>query len=433
MAHLPDSQSSVWSLRHAARDPLSFLADLARSPDDIVRFSLGRRPAFLLRHPEDIEAVLVTHHHKFVKAYGLQRARRLLGNGLLTSEGEEHRRQRAAIQPGFHRPHLEQYAAIMVAQTARVRDSWRESVPIDVSSETSALTLAIVTQSLFGTDVGSLSSDVRRALQLATDTIDPLVSLLAPARRVRPQRQRLLEIVDGLIAQRRAAGRGGANLISLLLEHEAGPQGEITDQLRDDLLTLLLAGHETIANALVWTWILLAQDRGLQSRLEEEVDAVLDGRPATAADVTALGYTRRVLAESLRLLPPAWVVARTAAMEHRLSDVRIPAGAIVLISQYLLHRDARFFSDPHRFDPDRWLSNHPDRPRSAFIPFGAGPRACIGEGFAWMEGVLLLATIAQRWRLEAGDDARSIELRPQITLRPSVRVRMVPRARATRQ
>jgi cytochrome P450 len=267
--------------------------------------------------------------------------------------------------------------------------------------------------------------------------MDPLVSLLAPARRVAPERKRLVRIIDDLIAQHLRAGKeedGGENLLSLLLDAQPGTPGApsgITDQTRDDALTILLAGHDTIATALVWTWVALARRPDLQARLETEVDAVLEGRLATANDFSALTFTRRVMTESLRLAPPAWVIAREALVDCELDGIRAPAGSLVLISQYLLHRDARFFPDPTVFDPDRWLDDRQSaRPKMAYIPFGGGPRSCIGEGFAWMEGVLLLATFAQRWRFALADADQPLLPQPRITLRPPPSVRMVLHDRA---
>ena len=229
------------------------------------------------------------------------------------------------------------------------------------------------------------------------------------------------------------AGGGKENLFSWLLDSQDEGPDVITDQLRDDALTILLAGHDTIANALVWTWILLAGRPDVEARVQGEVDAVVGDRNATASDVPRLVFTRQVLAESLRLRPPAWVVARTALVDHELGGALIPAGALVLVSQYLMHRDARFFPDPLAFDPDRWLDDRQgERPKMAFIPFGAGPRACIGEGFAWMEGVLLLATFAQRWRLQVNDVDQPVRPRPKITLRPPP-LTVIVRSRAPRR
>lgn len=435
----PDYRRSLWSLRRrATSDPLGFLEGLAETPGDIVPFSLAGRPAFLLKHPDLAEAMLVTRHHEFVKADGLQRAARLLGNGLLTAEGDRHRRRRAVVQPAFHRQQLERYGQMMVAHAVRFRDRWRAQQTVDIAAEAGALTLAIVGRTLFGADVESFSVEVRHALKVASDSLDPLISLLAPTRRVRPQRERLIEVIDELIVRHhQAAGDDRENLISLLLAaREGGPGGPggivaITDALRDDALTILLAGHDTIASALVWTWLLLAEQPGVEAQMEEEVDAVLGGRSPTAADMPALAFTRRVLAESLRLCPPAWVVARSAIAACELGGMSVPAGSIVLTSQYLMHRDPRFFSNPSVFDPDRWLDDRQaGRPKMAYFPFGAGPRSCIGEGFAWMEGVLLLATFAQRWRFRLTDRRRPIRPDLKITLRPPPSVCMVLHERA---
>jgi cytochrome P450 len=437
LTYPPDFQRTLWTLRRRTQiDPIAFIEELGRSPDDVVPFSLAGRPAFLLKHPDLAEAVLVTHQHKFVKSYGLQRAARLLGNGLLTAEGLCHRHRRTLTQPAFHRQLLERHAEVMVAHAIEVRDRWSNARTLDVASEASALTFTIVGRTLFGVDVESLSEEVRQALKTASDALDPLVTLLAPARRVRPQRERLLEIIDDLVVRRRnqqdhGDGNSPPDLISILLASEDAGSPMVSDQLRDDALTVLLAGHDTIANALVWTWILLAQHPGAQSQLEKEVDAVLSRRSATASDVTALRFTRAVLAESLRLRPPAWVLARTALMEHELSGIPIPAGSLLLISQHVMHRDPRFFSNPSVFDPARWLDEQPtERPRLAYLPFGAGPRACIGEGFAWMEGVLLLATFAQRWRLRLTENGEPIAPCPKITLRPPPGIRMAAQERA---
>jgi cytochrome P450 len=416
----PDFERSPWSLRRrASSDPLAFLDQLAEVPDDVVPFSLAGRSAFLVKHPDIAESILVANQHKFVKADGLRRAARLLGHGLLTAEGDAHRRQRAVVQPAFHRQRLEGYADTMAEQAVCLRDRWRDGALVDISAETGAATLSIVVRTLFGVDVDSLSADIRDAVKTASDTLDPLVSLLAPMRRLRPQRARLAAVIDRLIAYHRSHGNGRDNLVSLLLDAQIGGPDIITDQVRDDALTVLLAGHDTIAHALVWTWILLAQRPDVEARVEREVDAVLASRTATAGDVAPLEFTRQVLAESLRLRPPAWIVARTALADHPIGGVRIHQGEIVVISPYLMHRDGRFFPRPLEFDPDRWATERQNgRPRLAFMPFGAGARACIGESFAWMEGILLLATVAQRWRLRFEADQPVVAPHPKITWRP---------------
>jgi cytochrome P450 len=272
-------------------------------------------------------------------------------------------------------------------------------------------------------------------VKAASASYDPLISLLAPSRKVRPQRRRLAQIVEALISRERRMDRRGSpsaagGLVALLLA-EVG-DGDIPEEVRDAALTILVAGHDTIASALAWAWTFLARHPQLQARLEQEVDAVLGARAATAADVPALVFTRAVLAESIRLYPPAWVIARSTAAELDLRGYRIPAGAVVLVSPYLLHRDDRLFPCPSSFDPGRWLDGTlSDCSRRSYIPFGAGPRACIGEGFAWTEGVLLIATFAQRWRFRLIDDPEILRPRAQMTLRPPEQVGMTIHARAT--
>jgi cytochrome P450 len=419
----PEFRRSLWSLRRRiASDPLGFLQQLASAPDDIVPFSLAGRPAFLLKHPDDVEGVLVAHHHKFVKADGLQRAARLLGDGLLTAEGESHRRRRSVVQPAFHRQQLDRYAAIMVRHAVGVRDGWTAGQSIDAGAEAGALTLAIVGEALFDADVTSLSGAVRDAIRTASDALDPLISLIAPSRRVRQERQRLLRVIDDLIGRHQPAAGRPDGLLSLLL---AGSEATISAEVRDDALTILLAGHDTVASAMVWTWILLAQHPQADARLAEEVGATLGTTPAGAADIPALPFARAVLAESLRLRPPAWVIARSAIADHDIHGIRVPAGALVLISPFLMHRDPRFYPDPAAFAPDRWLDDRQARrPKMAFLPFGAGPRSCIGENFAWTEGVLLAATFAQRWRLSI-EEPQTTAPRPKITLRPPPDLRLL--------
>lgn len=422
---------SVWSLRRGRRDPIGFLQTLAADDGDLVHFSLAGQSAFLLKHPDDIEEVLVSHHQKFMKGYALRRAKRLLGNGLLTAEGDLHRRRRRVVQPAFSRQRMDAYGALMVACAARWCERWQSGQIVDVADEMNRLTLAIVGETLFGADVDALTAEVRQALTTAIDSLDALVSLLAPMRRVRPARERLSAIVDGLIAQRCRTDDDRDDLLSMLL-HAQDSEGETdTEQVRDDALTIFLAGHDTMATALCWTWCLLAQHPDVEARLHQELDAVPGSRLPTPQDLSHLTYTKSVLAEALRLYPPAWLMARRAVEDHEVGTMLIPTGALVLMSQYLVHRDPRFFPDPLVFDPDRWLPDRQARrPKLAYFPFGAGPRSCIGEGFAWMEGVLLLATHAQRWRFRpVATDPIAIE--PRITLRPRHRVTMILQRRTS--
>jgi cytochrome P450 len=283
------------------------------------------------------------------------------------------------------------------------------------------LTMTIIGRVIFGVDLSSKAATIRQALADASASVDPLLSLLAPSRRLRPARDRLRAFVDGLIDERVASrAQGDDDVLALLMRLEPEAHGP-SRQLRDDVFTIFVAGHDTIANGLTWTWHLLATHPQVEARLVDEVTTVLAGRAPAAADVKALRYVGAVLSESLRLLPPSWVITREALQNHRLGDITIPAGAILVISQLLLHRDPRFFVDPLLFNPERWLTAAPARPKLAYLPFGAGPRACIGQGLAMMEGVLVLAAIAERWRLRP---LGPIALDPRATLRPKGQVPM---------
>ena len=402
-------EQTLWSLRRGRSDPLAFLTSLAER-GDFVPFSIAGQRAFLLNRPDYVEEVLISHASKFAKGFANQRAKHLLGNGLLTADGPLHSDRRRLIQPAFGRQRLKEYGPVMVAHAVRLRDEWRDGDVVDVPRAMGRLTFGIVGETVIGAVVGPLYEEVRQAVQQATASMDALVTLLAPLRRVRPEQVRLHRVVDRLLA---APSTDAGSLLSLL---RTGT--DTKDQIRDDVLTILLAGHDTITNALTWTWLLLAENPEVDARLRQEIAAVLGHNPPTAADVPRLPYARSVLAEALRLYPPAWVLARRSVEPHQLDAGTIPAGALVLVSQYLMHRNARYFDRPLAFEPERWLSEgQAARPKMAYFPFGAGARSCIGEAFGWMEGVLVLVSILQRWRLQPVDACRP-DIEARITLRP---------------
>lgn len=438
----PRRRVPVLDALRMGRDPLAFLADLARRYGDIARVSLGPETLYLFNHPDLIRDVLVTHHRAFHKGRGLERAKLLLGDGLLTSEGDVHRRQRRLVQPAFHRQRIAAYGATMAGYAARRRDRWRPDAIVDVHQEMMALTLAIVGKTLFDADVEAEAAEIGAAL---TDTFEafnftfylPFGELLErlpipPTLRFRRARARLDATIYRLIDERRRSARDRGDLLSMLIlaqDTEGGGGGMSDVQLRDEAMTLFLAGHETTANALTWTWYLLSRHPEVEARLHAEVDHALGGRLPTADDLPALPYTRMVLAEAMRLYPPAWIIGRRAIVPFEASGYTIPARSIVLLCQYLVHRDARWFPDPERFDPERWTAERvAERPKFAYFPFGGGPRGCIGEQFAWMEGVLLLATIAQRWRFRLVP-GHPVALQPIITLRPAHGMRMTAERR----
>lgn len=422
-------------LVRARRDPLDFLLWLARRYGDAVRFRAGPIDAILLNHPEHAREVLVTGHRAFMKGQGLQEAKRVLGEGLLTSESDVHRRQRRLIQPVFHHARIAGYGAVMAEEADRLTERWRDGDVLDVHEEMTRLTLAIVGKTLFDTDVEEreaerVGTSLTLALEMFERTTLPFHGLiervpLPSNRRFERAREDLDAVVYGLIREHRARGDRG-DLLSLLLSarNEAGGGGMSDEQVRDEAMTIFLAGHETTANALTWTWYLLSRHPEEERRLHQEVDAGLDGGLPGLPDLERLPLTERILAEALRLYPPAWILGRRALEDHDVGGITIPGGTLALVAPYLLHHDPRWFPDPTRFDPDRWHEgDRPDRPRLAYLPFGAGPRVCIGESFAWMEGRLVLAAVARRWRLELVP-GHAVELLPRVTLRPRHGMRM---------
>jgi cytochrome P450 len=420
------------------REPLKFLTRIAREYGDVVRFKVGPQRIFLLNHPDHVRDVLVTHHERFHKGRALKRAKRLLGESLLTSEGEFHRRQRRLALPAFHRQRINSYGSVMVEYAERVGARWREGETLDVSSEMMRLTLAVVGKTLFDADVESDADEVGAALTEVMELFDflmlPFSELLEklplpPQRRFLRARAALDSVVYRIIEERRRGGGDRGDLLSMLLlavDEEGDRTGMTNEQLRDETMTLFLAGHETTANALTWTWHMLARNPEAERRLHEELDAVLEGgRTPKVEDFAALRYTEMVVAETMRLYPPAWAIGRLAIEEHEVAGYRIPRGSLVLVCQYVMHRDPRFFPDPETFDPERWTTEaRAARPQFSYFPFGGGPRRCIGEGFAWMEAVLMLATLARRWRLRPAPGAK-VEAHPRITLRPKGAVPMV--------
>lgn len=418
------------------KGPLPFFQNLAAQYGDISYFKLGPQAAFFLNHPDYIKDVLVTNHHHFHKGLALQRAKRLLGEGLLTSEGDFYRRQRRLAQPAFHRARIASYAEVMTDYASQTRAGWRDGDTLDMSEEMMRLTLGIVGKTLFDADVVSEAQEVGEAMTVVMDLFNtitlPFFELLQKLplpqlRRFDHAKARLDAIIYRLIAERRCSGEDRGDLLSMLLlaQDTEGDGGQMSDaQLRDELMTIFLAGHETTANALTWTWYLLSQNPEVEAKLHAEIDRVLAGRLPTGEAVAQLKYTEMVLAESMRLYPPAWALGRLAIEEFKIAGYVVPKNSLVLMSQFVMHRDPRYFPEPLTFDPDRWTAAARDsRPQFSYFPFGGGPRRCIGEGFAWMEGVLLIAALAQQWQMRLVPD-HPVALKPVITLRPKHGMRM---------
>jgi cytochrome P450 len=411
-------------------DRLEFLTRCAREYGDIVAIRLGPRRVILLSHPDAIESVLVTQSKHFIKHFALRLNPLVFGNGLLTSEGDFWLRQRRLIQPAFQRDQIATFAPVMVAYTERLLAGWQAGKTCDIVPEMMRLTLQIAAKTLFDAEVAEEANEVGDALNMLHENfVQRFQSLLAlpvwvptPAhRRLRRAIARLDDILYLLIRQRRVDGdRPRGDLLSLLLHaRDEVDRTQMTDkQLRDEAMTLFLAGHETTALALSWAWALLAQNPDAEARLAAEVAEVLAGRTATADDLPRLRYTENVALEAMRLYSPAFVIGREAIVDCEVAGYRVPRGTTVLMSQWVVHRDPRFFDRPGEFRPERWSAPEIHRlPKYAYFPFGGGPRLCIGNGFAMQELVLVLATITQHFRFTLVP-GRQVVPWPSFTLRP---------------
>ncbi|GAB4201181.1 MAG: cytochrome P450 [Roseiflexaceae bacterium] len=421
------------------RDPLGFLTHTARTYGDVARVTFGPATIYQISHPELIEQVLVTHNRSFPKE-DIEKARGsldylLFGTGLLTSNGEFWLRQRRLAQPAFHRQRIAGYSEATVESTQRLLAGWRDGQALDVHEEMMRLTLEIVGQTLFGSQVSTEAGEVGEALGVVMDVSAETLGkpfqlpyhIPTPTnRRFVAAVRRLEAVITRMLNERRASDADTGDLLSMLL-HARDEDGSRMDdrQLRDELITLFLAGHETTALALSWTWYLLAQHPEVETRLHQELDRVLGGRAPTMADLPALRYTELVLRESMRLYPPAWTLSgRIAARDTELGGFHIPAGSLMSISQWVTHRDPRFFPEAERFQPERWEGDLEKRlPRFAYFPFGGGPRLCIGQAFAMMEATLILAVVAQRFHLALVPGQRVVP-QPSITLRPRYGVKV---------
>ena len=444
-------------LRAFWRDRTGFLTKQAKL-GDVTFLKMGPQPVYVINHPDHVRDLFVVNAHKFVKGRALQRAKVLLGEGLLTNEREAHLRQRRMIQPSFHRLRIAEYARSMVDYADKTAANWHDGETLDIDQEMMHLTLQIVGKTLFSAEVGEDANEIGAAM---TTLVEMFNFLLLPfseylenlpiphAIRFKRARKTLDRVMYSIIDERRRSGEDKGDLLSMLLMAQDEEDGTaMTDeQVRDEALTLFLAGHETTANALTWTWYLLSQNPEAEAKLHAELDAVLSTgenasvnerantnvtrRIPTIEDVPNLKYTEAVFAESMRLYPPAWTIGRMVVEDHDFGGYTVPKGSLVLASQYVMHRDARFWDNADEFIPERWetVSVKEATNRNIYFPFGGGVRRCVGESFAWAEGILLIATIARKWKLTLDPDQK-IGLSPQITLRPKFGMSMIAEARA---
>ncbi len=417
------------------RQPTEFLTEMAKL-GDISYFRIFKYPAYFLNHPDLIRDLLITSNSKFHKGRALQRAKGLLGEGLLTSEGKKHLKQRRMIQPAFHRGRIAEYAKAMVEYAEKMRDEWQDGEVRDIDHEMMKLTLQIVGKTLFSANVDDETDEVSNAMtsliEMFNFLVIPFSEILEklpipPATKFKKSKETLDRVIYKIINERRKTGEDKGDLLSMLLMAQDEDDGSaMTDeQVRDEALTLFLAGHETTANAMTWTFYLLSQTPEKEAQLHEELDKVLSGKTPSMEDVPNLKYTEAVFAESMRLFPPAWAIGRLSIEEHKFGEYEIPVDALVLLSPYVTHRDKRFWENANEFIPERWFDQSIKEAGNKFIyfPFSKGVRSCIGESFAWMEGILLIATLCQKWKLNL-ESTQKIGLNPLMTLRPKFGMRM---------
>jgi cytochrome P450 len=448
-------------LRQFIRDPINTLSTIAREYGEISYFKLGPEHVYLINNPDYIEKVLIYDHRNFKKGKRLQTAKIVLGEGLVTSEGDFHNHQRRLIQPIFHPKQIMIYSNIMTDYAVRMRNRWKDGSTVDISEEMMRLTLGIICKSVLNYDVESEAQEVGKALTTVRNYSKRLQSpigqvlnkipILPAPKRAREARKKLDSLVYGLISDRRQQEESGSemrydDLLSRLMQAQESntanhvsnngisststsptstSDGKMSDkQVRDEVMTIFIAGHETTSNALTWTFYMLSQYPNVERKLHDEIELVLGNRIPTADDIPKLQYTEMVLRESMRIYPPVWTMGRRVENDYTVGEYTIPAGSSILMCQYVMHHDPRYYEKPEEFNPDRWTDDFKTRlPRFSYFPFGGGIRGCIGESFAWMEGVLIIATIAQEWSMHLVPSQR-IKLDPAITLRSKYGMKM---------
>jgi cytochrome P450 len=424
-------------------DPLGVFLDASRRFGDIAYLKVGPLHGFLLNHPDHIRHVLQDNARNYHKSPLYEKVKVAVGEGLLTSEGSHWLRQRRMAQPAFHRQRISGFAAVMAETAQELAVGWQaaaaQGAPVDVADEMMAVTQRIVLRTLLGGAMGVLGGELGRAWSLVNQHIgESFWSLGLTDRWPTPKNlrfRRALAVLDTAVQQiidaRRQSGGGSDDLLSMLMSARDEETGQaMTDrQLRDEVMTLLLAGHETTSLALAWTWYLVSQHAHARRRMEDELDEVLEGRVPTFSDLANLPYTRMVIEEAMRLYPPAWGISRVAMAPDEVGGYQLPAGWLVFVVPFVMHRHPRYWENPEAFDPERFTPDRSAaRPKFVYLPFGAGPRQCIGNQFAIIEAHLVLATLAQRYRLEMIAGHR-VEPWPLVTLRPRHGIRMQVQSR----
>ncbi|MEF3302583.1 cytochrome P450 [Paenibacillus sp. GYB003] len=427
------------------KNPLRFLEQSFREYGELVHLRFGpSRHLYLLTNPDWIKEVLLTKQHHFRKAKGLQTAKAVVGEGILTSEGDKHLRQRRLMQPSFRKDRISLYGDSMVRHAERLIERWRDGETRVVTDDMMKLTLDIITETMFGTQLDGGVEEIGRAIDVgmkyvsrkASSIIDLPAGFPTKSNREFQEASKLLDgVIYSIIERRRKhAGEGGEarrDLLSMLLAARDEDGSAMTDeQVRDEVMTIFIAGHETTANTLSWTWYLLTQNPEAERKFHDELDAVLGGRAPTVDDLEKLNYLQLLLWESMRVYPAVWAINREVADEVEIGGHRFRPGDTIMMSQYVMHRNPNYYDDPERFRPERFENDFLKTiPQFAYFPFGGGPRVCIGNNFALMEAALILATIGRRYKLRLADRHPPIELEPLVTLRPKPGLTMVATAR----
>ena len=422
----PKGLSLFKALLEFARTPLEFCLKYADEYGDIVALNFGSTQTYLFNHPDLIDEVLSKQNQNCIKDYSYRALQDVLGNGLLLSHGEPWKSHRRLMQSAFSKDRLASYAKKVVTDTDLMLEKWRSPEVRDIHQEISLLTIKIIMQAMFGIDATKTANDIAEALNVImlqyfhqAETLYLLPTWLPTSSNLQAKqaKQKLKEIVGDIVEQR--AKLPEADLLSVMLQaKDENGQQLSAKELRDEVMTLLIAGHDTTANALTWTLMLLAQNREVEAKLSAEVDSVLNNRLPTIDDIPSLPYTEMVLKETLRLYPPAWILGRELVQDCNIGGYNFSRGTVIYLSQWAVHRSARFYNDPEQFNPDRWSNNLEQRlPRCAYFPFGAGARVCIGKAFSMMEATLILAMVVQKFRLTLVSES-AIELLPSFTLRP---------------
>jgi cytochrome P450 len=433
----PRGHFLIGNLPEFGRDIPGFFRNCAQEYGDVVSFSLAGFPACLLNHPDYFEYVLVTNHRNFVKnSFFFRHLTDTFGKGVLTSEGDFWLRQRRLMQPAFHRERIAKFGQVMVDYAEMTLGEWLDGDVRQIHVDMMQLTMRIVAKTLFNLDVAEAAAhDISHAIDLAT--VEVVARLRRPFKipdnipipgnlRYQKAVHRVNEIVYNLIKERRSHNDDRGDLLSMLMaaRNEDDGGGMSDRQLRDEVVTLFLAGHETTAVALSWTWYLLAQHPEQEAKLFTELDQVLGGRSPTVDDLPRLPYTEMVIKEVIRLYPPAYAFGREAVADCEIGGYPIPRGTTIFLSPWVIHRDKRFFESPEEFKPERWDErSFSQPPKLAFLPFGGGPRLCIGISFAMMETTLILTTIAQKFKFRLNSQQEVIPF-PSVTLRPPMGMQM---------